>query len=200
MNTYQQTIHTYQQSAALFASKFDAIRPRIEHITETFQQVRKKNPFVLEVGCGSGKDAQEILKRTPHYLGIDVSAGLVASAQKKSPQAAFQTADITTFPISHQVDIIFAFASLIHLDKQQLRSVFQKFFAALYPSGVVRFSMKHDQQYRAFTNQDEFGTRTYYYYSPQEILALATGFTVIKNELEQFRDQTWIEMLLQKPA
>lgn len=195
---HQQTIKTYQDSAELFASKFDTIRPRINHIAETFFHIKRKNPFVVEIGCGSGKDAQEILKRTKNYLGIDVSPGLVASARSKSPQAAFQVADVTTFVFPHQVDIIFAFASLIHLDKQQLRSVFQKLFIALHPLGVARLSMKYNKHYREFTNHDAFGTRTYYYYSPADILALAEGFTVLKNELEHFRDQTWIELLLQK--
>lgn len=200
MDNYQQTLQAYQDHALAFASKFDAIPPRIDHIAETFYSIRKQHPLVVEIGCGSGKDAQEILKRTDHYLGIDVSAGLTQAARTKSPQGKFVVADTTSFSFPSNIDIVFAFASLIHLNKQQLSAVFHKLFIALNPLCVVRLSMKHGTHYKSFTNHDQFGTRTYYYYSPQEILALAKGFIVLKNELVDFHNQTWVELLLQKQA
>jgi len=200
VDSYNQTIKVYQDKAEALAAKFDALPVRTQHIQDTFHFLNKSNPLVVEIGCGTGKDAQIILQHTNNYMGFDVSQGLLDIAKSKCPNATFLLADATSFAFPNYIDIIFAFASLIHLNKEQLRSLFKKLFLALNPLGIVRLSMKHDKKYREFTNQDIFGTRTYYYYSPEEVLALAQGFKVLKNELETILHQDWIELTLQKPA
>ncbi len=200
MDTYQQTIKSYQEHAAALAAKFDAIPSRTTHIEETFQLLKKTNPLVIEIGCGTGKDAQIILQHTDNYFGFDVSQGLLNVARVKCPSATFLVADVNSFVFPNNIDIVFAFASLIHLDKKRFGLLFKKLFIAMNPLGIVRLSMKYDKKYKALTKQDEFGTRTYYYYSDKEVLALAKGFKTLKNSIEHFQDQDWIELTLQKSA
>lgn len=200
MDTYQQTIKSYQEHAAALAAKFDALRVRKEEIQEVFSLVKKSNPLVIEIGCGTGKDAQAILQHTDNYFGFDVSQGLLNVARVKCPSATFFVADVNSFVFPNNIDIIFAFASLIHLDKERLGLLFKKLLIAMNPLGIVRLSMKYSKKYKLLTLQDEFGTRTYYYYSDKELLALAQGFTVLKNSIEHFQDQDWIELTLQKSA
>ncbi|MBS3144488.1 class I SAM-dependent methyltransferase [Candidatus Woesearchaeota archaeon] len=200
MDTHTQTIKVYQDKAEALAAKFDALPTRTKHIEETFRLLNKSNPLVVEIGCGTGKDAQLILQHTDNYFGFDVSQGLLNIARVKCPNATFFVADAISFVFPNNIDILFAFASLIHLNKEQLGALFKKLFIALNPSGILRLSLKYDKKYKEFTRQDEFGTRTYYYYSDKEILALAKGFKVLTKEIEHFQDQNWIELTLQKPA
>src|SRR6185437_12824344 len=159
--------------------------------------VKKENPVVLEVGCGNGRDAAEIIKRTSRYLGIDISEGLVALARKKVPGATFEVADIESYVFPKGLDIVFGFASLIHVPKPSLQRILAKISAALNPCGVVRLSMKYGDVYRETTKEDEFGTRTYYLYSREDIAQMASEFVILKSELSDLREQRWLELLLQ---
>ncbi len=194
----RETIETYNRSADALAGKFDSLGARIADIDETFALIPHVNPKVLEIGSGNGRDAQEILKRTSDYLGVDISSELVRLAQEKNPGARFEVADISSFEFPKEVDIVFAFASLIHLNQDELRSVFQKILNSLQTTGVARISMKYADQYTEVTNTDEFGTRTYYHYSDSEVIRLAPGFEVVKNVIAQRGEQKWLELILRK--
>lgn len=198
MDKKTQTIETYNQSAKQLANKFDNLGARVADIEETFALVKKSNPKVIEIGCGNGRDAGEILKRTNNYLGIDISEELIKLAREKVQQAHFKVADITTFQFPNELDIVFAFASLIHLNKEDFALTLAKIFTALNLGGAVRISLKYSDVYQEVTREDEFGTRTYYHYSQDDIKDLAKNFTFIKNELNDLRGQKWLEILLQK--
>ena len=69
MDKKTQTINTYDNSAEALAKKFDERGARILDIEETLSFIKTDNPHVFEIGCGNGRDALEILKRTNNYLG-----------------------------------------------------------------------------------------------------------------------------------
>ncbi len=198
MDNKNQTTNTYNESAVSLAKKFDELGARVSDIEETFSLISTENPFVLEIGCGNGRDAEEIIKRTDFYLGIDISERLVELAKQKVPKANFQIADIETFKFPKDLDIIFAFASLIHVQKEQLANVLARARTAFSENGVFRLSMKYADVYTETTREDEFGVRTYYLYSKQDIEKLASGFRVLKSELFEIRGQMWLEIILLK--
>ena len=81
---------------------------------------------MLEIGCANGKDAMHILARTNEYVGIDISPEFIRLAQQKVPGATFKVGDVERFEFPSDLDVIFAFASLIHLPKESLQGVFSK--------------------------------------------------------------------------
>ena len=194
----QQTIDTYNKTASLMAEKFDDLGARVDDINETFKIITKKNPSVLEIGCGNGRDAMEIIKRTNNYLGIDIADNFIKIAKEKVPQGKFETGDIENYNFPNNLDIVFAFASLIHVQKESLRKIFQELYKALNKGGVIRVSMKYGDNYKEVSKKDEFGIRTYYFYSEKDIKELASDFTIIKNETNKLRNKIWLEFLLQK--
>jgi SAM-dependent methyltransferase len=198
MNKKQQTVESYNNNAKGFSTKFDALSSRVSDIEEAFALVGKDNPNVLEIGCGNGRDAKEILKRTNNYLGIDISSGLILLAEQKVPDARFEVADIENFQLPSDLDIVFAFASLIHIPKESLQDVFGRVFIALDKRGVFRISFKSADKYKEVTKEDEFGLRTYYSYTKSDIEELAKDFLVVKNETVNLREQEWLEVLVQK--
>lgn len=198
MDKKSQTINTYNESAQALADKFDAIGARKEDIDETFALVQKENPAVLEIGCGNGRDAQEILRHTDNYLGVDVSEELVRLAEQKVPNGQFVVADIEEYIMPTDLDAVFAFASLIHVPKESLQKILQSIYDSLNSDGVFHLSMKYAEEYKEDTKTDEFGTRTYYLYSDKDIEEMAQNFTVIKNKINNLRGQAWLEVLLQK--
>ena len=199
MNKKAQTINTYNRSALLLADKFDSLGARVSDIEETLAILNKPEPNILEIGCGNGRDAEEILKHTNNYLGIDVSEKLIDLAKKKVSKGRFEIADIETYPIPNNLDVIFAFASLIHVPKESLQKILNLAFKSLNSGGVFFMSMKHADGYVESTKEDEFGTRTYYLYSIEDIKEIAKSFIILKNKIHDLRGQKWFEIILQKP-
>ncbi len=198
MNKKQQTIDTYNTNASRMADKFNKIGVRLDDIKEVFNFVKKENPFVLEIGCGNGRDAEEIIKRTNNYLGIDIAEKFIEIASKQVPQARFEVADVESYKFPQGIDVVIAFASLIHVPKDSLMNIMEKIFNSLNSGGIVRLSMKHANKYSEVVKDDEFGTRTYYFYSQNDIKELVKGFTIIRNDFNPLRDQDWVETILLK--
>ena len=93
----QETIDTYERTAAAMADKFNAIGVRKEEIDEIFHLIKKDQPTVLEIGCANGRDAAEIVTRTSRYTGIDVSPAFIEMARAYVPTGTFEVADVETY-------------------------------------------------------------------------------------------------------
>ncbi len=190
-------VRIYNENALAMAEKFDAIGVRLADIEETLALV-KSNPKVLEIGCGNGRDAFEICKRTNDYFGIDASEKLIELARKKVPQARFEVADVEQYAFPKGLDIVFSFASLVHTPRDISGKIFNQIFEALNPGGVFRLSLKSSDRYAEVSKEDEFGIRTYYLYTEQDIKDLGKRFEIVKMQTCELRGQAWLEALFQK--
>ena len=174
----KQTVETYNKNASALAKKFANLGPRIEDIHRGFSYISKDNPNVLEIGCGYGREAKEILKLTNRYLGIDISDEMIKMAKREVPNGNFVVADIENYIFPSNLDIIFSFASLLHPDKETLKLILEQAYEALSEGGIFYISLKLDK-YHSETQDDEFGIRTYYYYTPEDIKELDTRYSTI---------------------
>lgn len=192
------TIDTYQTSAEAMKKKFDDIGVRKEDVERAFGFIRAKNPRVVEIGCGYGREAKEIIRHTTAYVGIDISEVFIRMAQRDVPNAEFQVADIETYSFPKNVDIIFSFASLLHSDEEQVKKIFHRAHGALNPDGIFYISLKYGA-YAEVTKKDEFGERTYYLYTPEQIKEIAgVGFVSMYEDTQIIRDQKWFTICLRK--
>lgn len=201
MNKKQQTIDVYNTTAESMAKKFSGIGARIEDILEAFSYVQKDVPKVLEIGCGNARDASEILNHTSDYLWIDISSEMIRLAKESLPEAAskFVVADVEEFEFPQWIDIIFSFASLLHTPKEKLQKILQRILFALNSGWIVFISLKYSDVYEEIIKTDEFWTRTYYYYSPQDILDMGgKEYGWNKVEYQDLRGQKWFTIILWK--
>lgn len=198
MSVKKKTIDTYNKSADALAKKFDSQGARIDDIKYVFSMCGKSNPSVVEIGCGNGRDAAEICKHTDTYLGMDISEKLLEIAKKNLPGTNFVLADVETFEFPSNMDIVFAFASLIHVPKESFKEIMTKLFSSVQKNGLVFISLKHSNTYAEITKKDEFGTRTYWHYSQSDMEGLASGFTIIHTSIRDIRGQVWMDVLYQK--
>ncbi len=198
-NKKAQTIETYNKSAKELAQRYDEAGPRVPFIEETFLLCKAEHPHVLEIGPGSGMEAYQILKKTPNYIGVDVSENLLKIAERRNPKGKFVLADIEEFEFPKNLDIVFSSASLIHTPQAALEKVFIRIFEALKPGGFARVSLKWAPKYKEVTKRDSFGVRTYYLYSKEDIQSFNADFLMLKVEIEEAEGQKWLELLLQKP-
>ena len=79
-----ETIAYYDQHAADFCEKHDAVRLDPFH-----EAVRANIPYgskILEIGCGSGRDAARSLQDGYDIIALDGSKGLLAEIPKRHPE------------------------------------------------------------------------------------------------------------------
>lgn len=199
----QTTIDTYNKSAKELAEYFKGIGSRTEDIDLAIELAGSpEQPNVLEIGCGDGRDAKEIVKRTSNYVGFDISEGLIKLACEYVPEGTFEVADAVGYSYPEGLDVVYAFASLLHLNKDEVKDVLDKVYEALKPGGVFFISLKMADEYTEKVKEDKFGTRVFYFYNPEVIKELAGdkyevadvdgGFVTVGNT-------QWFEIALRKP-
>ena len=192
------TIDAYNKAAAAYAKKFNEIGSRANDVTRGFSYFKRENPKVLELGCGNGRDAKEILKFTNNYLGIDASEEMIKLAKEYLPNAKFLVADAEEFDYPQNLDIIFAFASLLHFNRDSIKKILEKAHAAFNAEGIFYISVKKDNYHEKIKN-DEFGSRTFYFYTEQDFRELAAGkFDVVYVDEQNLRGTEWLTVVLQK--
>ena len=201
MDKKQQTIDVYNATAESMTKKFAGFNVRTADISHAFSYIQKDIPKVVEIGCGNGRDAREILRYTSDYLWMDISGEMIRLAKESLPEAAskFVVADVEEFEFPQWIDIIFSFASLLHTPREKLQKVLWEMLLALNPGGIAFISLKHSDVYEEFTKTDEFWTRTYYYYCPQDILDISGDkYSWHKVDHQNLRGQKWFTIILWK--
>jgi len=198
MNRKTQTTESYNKNALAFAKKFNEIGTRVGDIKRAFSLIKKDDPKVVEIGCGNGRDAKEILKYTSNYLGVDISKELIKIAKKEISDGKFEVADFETFDFPENIDIIFAFSSLIHSNWDDTKKILDKLYKVLADKGIFYISLKYGN-YREIMKEDELGIRTNYFYSPEEIEKLAgKRYKTIYKEIQDLRGQKLFKIVLKK--
>jgi ubiquinone/menaquinone biosynthesis C-methylase UbiE len=99
----------------------------------------------LEIGCGTGKNTEWLVRKARHLLAVDMSAAMLGRARKKvnSNKVAFQQADVTKpWDFVAQVYDLVTF-SLVLEHIQHLSFVFEQTAAALSPGGYVYIGELH---------------------------------------------------------
>jgi SAM-dependent methyltransferase len=199
----QQTIDIYNQHAQAMAEKFRTIPPRTADIELAFDLAgNPKNAKVLEIGCGDGRDAKEIVKRAGSFVGIDISEELIKLAREHVPDARFELADAPLYDYPENLDIVFAFASFLHFTKDETQQVLNKLKQSLRKGGVVYLSLKWAPEYKVETREDRFGMRQYYFYNEELIKDLAGPEFEIVHSRRETRDNAnhaeWLELVLKR--
>lgn len=195
----KQTIATYDKTAVFHADKFDKIGARVGDIKKVFSYIKNSNPKTIELGCGNGRDAVEIIKYTDDYLGIDLSKELIKLAKKKVSGANFKIADIENFKFPNKTDVIFAFASLLHSDKESAKRALNNAYQSMSLKGVFFISLKYDKYHKKLIEKEKQGPKTFYFYTPEDIKEISPiGLDVVFEDIQNFRGQKWFSIILQK--
>lgn len=141
-NYKDKTLDYYNKNAELFAAGT---------VTVDFQQTQNKfldrlnsGSYILDFGCGSGRDTKYFLDLEYKVDAIDGSNELcrIASEYTGIPvkQMLFQELDA-----HEKYDGIWACSSILHLPKGDLKIVLKKMAAALKESGIVYTSFKYSE-------------------------------------------------------
>src|SRR5215204_907858 len=61
---------------------------------------------VLDAGCGTGRVGRELARRGIEVVGVDIDAGMLATARDKAPDVSWHVADLADIDLARSFDAI----------------------------------------------------------------------------------------------
>lgn len=136
MNVTEQYYHDNSQE--FFDSTINAdTTPLYDH----FLKYVPDNGYILDLGCGSGRDTKAFLNRGYRVDAIDGSKELCALASDYTG-IEVKCMDFSEIDANETYDAIWACASLLHVEQERLPKLIEKLCGAVKISGVFYMSFK----------------------------------------------------------
>jgi SAM-dependent methyltransferase len=137
------TLAYYETHSAALASRYESVDMSAKH--EQLAATLPAGARLLELGCGTGRDAAALLAMGYDIRAIDGSAAMLAEAARLHPPLAGRL-------VRHQMpqplpfadasfDAVLAFASLMHLPEPSIAPVLREAARVLLPRGRLVFSV-----------------------------------------------------------
>lgn len=130
----------------------DYAQKSIPFIISLLQQHQLYTGLIIDLGCGSGLSAAELIKANYRVLGIDISDSMIAIARSRVPSAEFRVESFlkTNFPPCQAVISVgeclnYRFDSDLHYQKT-LMPLFTRIYQSLVPGGVFIFDVAEPGQ------------------------------------------------------
>lgn len=151
------TIDYYNNNAGEFYN--NTVNVEFATIQKQFLSRLKKNSYILDFGCGSGRDTKYFME---HGYRVDAIDGSVELCRLASQYTGLQVKNMSFQELAEadKYDGIWACASILHLTVDELADVMQKMADALKKNGIIYTSFKYgtftgERNGRFFTDMTE---------------------------------------------
>lgn len=146
------TLDYYEKNAEAFAD--GTVNVEFTDIQDRFIYLLPKNGYILDFGCGSGRDTKYFISKGFKVDAVDGSEKLCRIASKNTGITVRQMlfSELNAFAI---YDGIWACSSILHLPKEELRDVFHKMIRAVKRGGYIYTSFKYGE-YEGYRNERFF--------------------------------------------
>lgn len=136
------TRQAYDAIARRYRERWHRVDPLVDAKRVLMDQV-PAGARILDVGCGTGRDAEWLADRGCHVLGLDASLGMLRLA---SGPVARINADMRRLPLRDaSVDGWWAAASLLHLDRPDARTALRELHRVTRAGGSGFVSVKEGE-------------------------------------------------------
>ena len=137
------SVQYYDLNAAVYiAQTKDA---DVSELQERFLAHIAPGGTILDLGCGSGRDSLEFMKRGYEVCAMDASAEMVRYCQSFLGDKV-ALADFENYETEMVFDGIWACASLLHVPRKDIVRIVRKYAGMIKPGGVFYMSYKLRQE------------------------------------------------------
>jgi len=190
------SLHYYNTHAEAFFS--DTVDLDMSELHAQFLQHVPAGGYVLDAGCGSGRDSKAFLTLGYRVEAFDASPEMASMATRLLGQLVITR----SFEQVNEVacyDGIWACASLLHLPESALPDTFERLWAALKPVGVFYLSFKlgngeREHGGRHFTDATEGRLRHWI----AQLVDVASLESWITHDRRPNRVEYWLNALLHR--
>lgn len=152
------TLEYYNKKAHEFVN--NTVSVNFTDTQDLFLEYLPENGYILDFGCGSGRDTKYFKEKGYKIEAIDGSEELcqIASEYSGIKVECMLFQDLNE---NDQYDGIWACASILHLSKTEMKDVFKKMIRSLKKNGIIYTSfkygefegMKNDRYFSDFTEK-----------------------------------------------
>lgn len=143
----RQTLMHYEESVPYYTLAFD--RSHSRHLDAFLDQLQK-GAYVLELGCGTGRDAARMIERGFRVDPTDATAAMVRKARERHAVNA-RKMHFDELGAQSAYDAVWAHACLFHAPRNALPSILTKVHDALVLNGQFYASFKRgDAEFRDY--------------------------------------------------
>ncbi|ENW94088.1 class I SAM-dependent methyltransferase [Acinetobacter dispersus] len=192
----KQTLDYYDINARKFFES--TFKVDMENLYQPFLRYLSDHAFILDLGCGSGRDTLAFKKKGYQVTATDYSKELVDKASQLTGinvrfESFYELAEL------NQYDGIWACASLLHCERKCLPDVLGKILKALKVNGICYMSFKYGagdryKDGRQFTDMDELQAQSLLK-KFDNILLLQQWITIDKRP---DHNEDWLNIVFQK--
>ena len=193
------TLDYYNNNAHRFTS--DTLDVEFSDIQDRFLAVLQSGAFILDFGCGSGRDSRYFLQKGYRVEACDGSEETVKAATQNAgipvKQMLFSELDE-----QERYDGIFACASILHVPSAEIPDIIGRMKKAVKKGGILYVSFKYGtfegvRNGRYFTDQTEE--------SLKQVLDQVGGLDVISTGITGDarpgrEDEKWLNVLLRRSS
>lgn len=191
------TISYYDKNAKTFIE--GTLNVDFTKVQDMFLEQLTDNAYILDFGCGSGRDTKYFLDKGYLVDAIDGSSELCKAASE------FTGIDVKQMyfhelNVEEKYDGIWACASVLHVRREELPEIIRKMFVATKRNGIIYLSFKYgnfegERKGRYFTDMTEIS-----------MAKLLLDFPELKVEKQWITgdvrvgrgDEQWLNMILRK--
>ena len=137
------TLLYYKTNAKSLAKRYESAD--VSKVQKLLLEVFPKMSYLLEIGCGSGRDANFMTKNNYKLLGIDASKEMIDEAKMIHPLLK-ESLQVLMIPNelnfdNNTFDGVYSIATLMHLEKNDIKLAINKIFNSLKMKGIFLFSV-----------------------------------------------------------
>lgn len=134
---------SYEVSAEKYAENVLHLHPK-EGVR--FKEMVPASAQILDLGCGSGRDAKIFSEMGLKVVGVDFSPKMIELASQTAKEAQFYVMDLESlqFPKA-SFEGVWANCSLLHIPKAKMLKVLQNIQTLLKNEGVLYLSLKQGE-------------------------------------------------------
>ncbi len=161
------TLSYYDDNAKDLSLRYESAK--VDHIHALMKNTFPSRSSLLDIGCGSGRDASFMYQSGYNILAIDGSREMITQAKLHHPELAERLKVIKIPDKLHfepsSFDGIYSIATLMHLEKSAIDNTLKKVAEILKPDGKFFFSVStqrddvndqgKDEKGRYFTTMSE---------------------------------------------
>ena len=194
---HEETINYYNNNAKEFADR--TVNADMGVCQGRFTALLDKGAYILDAGCGSGRDSKFFASQGFNVTAIDASSEmcLVASGYTGLKVECIRFDEME---FNSRFDGIWACASLLHIGKNELPGILCRFNKALKPGGIMYASFKYGDK-----EEHRLG-RFFSDYNMDEVKKIFLGGGLFELaecfETEDFRpeykEKPWVNIIVRK--
>lgn len=188
------TIDYYNQNAMNYCKS--TINVSMQNIYDKFESYLQPGARILDLGCGSGRDSKYYLSKGYDVVSVDGAIEICHLAEQYIGKFV-RNITFDNLDYSNEFDAIWASASLLHVEREQLLRVIGNVIRALKTDGIVYASWKYGYEEKTVDG------RYYLDMNEENILQVFDKFDIeILNiwisQDGMGRDNSWLNVIIRK--